>query len=180
MPPIKYKPPLPVRLKAPKGRILPLSGPDLRMGKSIVASSPQRVTAEQLDEARKALKRRLGKNKEFYMNVHATYAVTRKPEGTKQGQGKGAIDRYVARVPAGKVLFHIPSLNPFNAVLEQPPNYEAFRSVLGKLPMPCHFRSHNNSFKMNSLQFLTEKKLEQDKQKRENIIRNKLIGEKLP
>lgn len=47
--------------------------------------------------------RYLGRSKEMLTNVHATYPVTRKPEGVKMGQGKGSIDHFVARVPAGKL-----------------------------------------------------------------------------
>ena len=46
--------------------------------------------------------RYLGRSKEVHATVHATYPVTRKAEGVKMGQGKGAIHHFVARVPAGR------------------------------------------------------------------------------
>mmetsp|Transcript_10421 Transcript_10421/g.36576 ORF Transcript_10421/g.36576 Transcript_10421/m.36576 type:complete len:155 (-) Transcript_10421:146-610(-) len=148
MPPIRFKPPLPVRFKVPKGKILPLpqNQPDIQLGKSIVATRPHRVSADQIEYARKILRRYMGRKGDFLINVHATYAVTKKPEGVKMGQGKGNIDRFVARVPAGRVMFHVPSLNPLAGFS---PNFAAFREVAHLMPMACKFRVQNNTFPDN-------------------------------
>ncbi|AFZ80692.1 hypothetical protein BEWA_000990 [Theileria equi strain WA] len=100
MPPVFFKPPLPVNHKAPKGRIVPLTKPDIRLGKCLVTLTPRRIKAEALEKVRLALRRVLKKRCERIVDVHATYPVTKKPDGVKMGQGKGKIDHYVARVPA--------------------------------------------------------------------------------
>mmetsp|Transcript_94441 Transcript_94441/g.237021 ORF Transcript_94441/g.237021 Transcript_94441/m.237021 type:complete len:155 (-) Transcript_94441:58-522(-) len=148
MPPIRFKAPLPVRFKVPKGKIVPLppNKPDIVLGKSLVAARPNRITADEIEQARKTLRRHLGRKGDFMINIHATYAVTKKPEGVKMGQGKGNIDRFVARVPAGKTMFYIPSLNPipgFN------PNLYHFRVIASSLPMATKFRLQNNIFPGN-------------------------------
>mmetsp|Transcript_89017 Transcript_89017/g.157650 ORF Transcript_89017/g.157650 Transcript_89017/m.157650 type:complete len:155 (+) Transcript_89017:119-583(+) len=147
-PPIRYKPPLPVRFKVPKGNIVPLPAnqQDIQLGKTIVAAKPHRVTADQIELGRKILRRFLGRKGDFLVNVHATYAVTRKPQGVKMGQGKGAIDHFVARVPAGRVMFRLPSHNPIPGFS---PNFQAFREIADKMPMATKFRQQYNVFPGN-------------------------------
>mmetsp|Transcript_150583 Transcript_150583/g.419708 ORF Transcript_150583/g.419708 Transcript_150583/m.419708 type:complete len:155 (-) Transcript_150583:136-600(-) len=148
MPPIRYKAPLPVRFKVPKGRILPLppNQPDIVLGKSLVAGWHHRVTADQIELGRKILRRHLGRKGDFLVNIHATYAVTKKPDGVKQGQGKGNIEYFVSRVPAGRVMFHIPSLVPLPGYK---PNMLMFREIADILPMSSRFRIQNNVFPGN-------------------------------
>lgn len=104
MPPIFYKQPIPVNIKAPKGRIVPLQAPQIHLGKSLVALTAHRISSTALTNLRMALKRYLGKKNEFLVHCHATYPVTKKPDGIKMGQGKGAIKDHVARIPAGIYL----------------------------------------------------------------------------
>eukprot|EP00405_Crypthecodinium_cohnii_P018422 CAMPEP_0206478134 /NCGR_PEP_ID=MMETSP0324_2-20121206/35852_1 /ASSEMBLY_ACC=CAM_ASM_000836 /TAXON_ID=2866 /ORGANISM="Crypthecodinium cohnii, Strain Seligo" /LENGTH=153 /DNA_ID=CAMNT_0053954341 /DNA_START=17 /DNA_END=475 /DNA_ORIENTATION=+ len=148
MPPIRFKAPLPVRFKVPKGNIVPLAknAPDLPLGKSLILARPHRISAEQIEHARKTLRRHMGRKGDFLINIHATYAKTKKPEGVKMGQGKGNIDSFVARVPAGRAMFHVPSLNPIQGYS---PNYTAFREIAGNLPTSSRFRCQNNQFPGN-------------------------------
>ncbi|CDJ37386.1 ribosomal protein L16, putative [Eimeria tenella] len=175
MPPVRFKAPQQVRIKCPKGRIVPLNEPEVKLGKTIVAAAPHRVTEAQLEQARRTLRRYLGRSKELLVGVHATYPVTRKAEGVKMGQGKGAIDHFVARVPAGRVLFHIPQTNPFQSLLPQAPNFRAFKAVAGKLPFPVVFREQNNYFPLDSVQRLIEEKRRQDAAARTASVRRKLL-----
>eukprot|EP00933_Yihiella_yeosuensis_P052765 TRINITY_DN50882_c0_g1_i1.p1 TRINITY_DN50882_c0_g1~~TRINITY_DN50882_c0_g1_i1.p1 ORF type:complete len:161 (-),score=27.12 TRINITY_DN50882_c0_g1_i1:124-606(-) len=146
--PVRYKPPTPVRFKVPKGKIVPLAPnqQDIKLGKSLVAAKCHRVTADQIELGRKILRRFMGRKGDFLVNVHATYAVTRKPQGVKMGQGKGAIDHFVARVPAGRAMFHLPSLNPIPGYA---PNLHAFREIADKMPMATTFRQQYNIFPGN-------------------------------
>ncbi|PFH32245.1 putative 50S ribosomal protein L16 [Besnoitia besnoiti] len=176
MPPVRFKLPQEVRIKVPIGRIPPAVSHEVRLGKSLVAVAPHRVTAEQLEDARRILRRHLGRTKEVHANVHATYAVTRKPEGTKMGQGKGSIDRFVARVPAGRILFHIPQVNPFHPFPEVQPNFAAFKAIAPRLPMPVVFREQNNFFQMHSVKDLIEKRRTEERELREKTVRERLGG----
>mmetsp|Transcript_44199 Transcript_44199/g.96136 ORF Transcript_44199/g.96136 Transcript_44199/m.96136 type:complete len:156 (+) Transcript_44199:48-515(+) len=144
-PPIRYKPPLPVRFKVPKGNILPLAQneQDVQLGKTLVAAKPHRITADQIETGRRILRRYMGRKGDFLVNVHATYSVTRKPHGVKMGQGKGNIEFFVARVPAGRVMFKIPSLNPIPGYN---PNLAAFREIADQMPMATKFRQQYNVF----------------------------------
>lgn len=175
MPPVRFKPPQQVRIRCPKGRIVPLEEPEIKLGKTIVAAAPHRITAEQLEQARRTLRRYLGRSKEMLTNVHATYPVTRKPEGVKMGQGKGSIDHFVARVPAGRVLFYIPQVNPFHVLQPQAPNYRAFKAAAGKLPFPVVFRQQNNYFPLDSVSRLMSIKRRLDVEAHTQQIRKKLL-----
>ncbi|CEL98574.1 unnamed protein product [Vitrella brassicaformis CCMP3155] len=149
--PFKFKAPLPVRFKVGRTKINPQKEPDIRMGKSFVLAMPTRVRAVQLEKAQLLLRQKLGKGKEFHMDVHATYATTKKPDGCKMGNGKGNINDFVARVPAGKVVMHIPTISPFAEFMPQQPIYRGFRVIAGKLPVPVRFRSQNNIFPMDRI-----------------------------
>eukprot|EP00922_Rhytidocystis_sp_ex-Travisia-forbesii_P041098 GHVS01061331.1.p1 GENE.GHVS01061331.1~~GHVS01061331.1.p1 ORF type:complete len:202 (-),score=10.66 GHVS01061331.1:121-726(-) len=177
MPPIKFKDPKPVYLKAPRGRIVALSGPDVKLGKSMVANAPHRVSAVQLDKTRSLLRRFLGSKTEIRYNVFATYGVTRKPEGTGMNQGKGHIDHFVARIPAGKTIVHLPGwLAPFNSggFGPQRPIFDAFRKVAQNLPMPVHFRSQSNNFPLDRFDNITRMKLRDEATKRFEEKRQRL------
>ncbi|GAB68647.1 50S ribosomal protein L16 [Plasmodium cynomolgi strain B] len=175
MPPVIYKPPLPVRLKAPKGRIVPLNGPDIKIGKSLIAACPKRIRAEKLAEMKQIIRRYLGKKKEYFIDVHATYSVTKKPDGTKMGQGKGIIDYFVARVPTGKTIFHIPSISPFNSLGFEDPVYKVLKKAAAKVAIPCVFRTQNNIFRINNVKYISQKKVAADQMIQFNQYRSKLF-----
>ena len=143
MPPILLKPPKPIHIRVAHGEIPRLAGPEVKMGKSLIPAQPLRITADQLDDARKTMRRVLGKFREFRLNVHATYPVCERPQGVKRGQGRGPIHHHVARVPAGRPVFQIPSITtlPQGAV-----NWAAFRSVAMTLPATFKFRDQCNNF----------------------------------
>ena len=152
MPPFVYKPPRPVQFKVSQGKIPPILSPEIQMGKTLVAQGAMRVTAEQLEAAKKAIKKQLGKEREFRMNVHATFSRTERPFGIKRGQGRGGISEYVARVPAGRVLFQIPGLTPGAS---HRPNWSSFRTVGLSMHARCQFRDQTNQFKMDQLNITT-------------------------
>ncbi|KAF4732112.1 hypothetical protein FOZ62_008206, partial [Perkinsus olseni] len=104
------------------------------------------IKAEHLEEARKILRRKLGKGKEFNMLVHATYPVTNRVEGTKRGKGKGEIAYHVARVPVGGALFQIPGVPGLPGLA---PDYRGFSGIQGRFPINCQYRNQTNNFKMD-------------------------------
>ncbi|UKJ89343.2 50S ribosomal protein L16 [Theileria orientalis] len=148
MPPVFFKAPLPINYKAPKGRIIPLKNPEIRLGKTLVTLTPRRIKAEALERVRMALKRVLKKKTERIVDAHATYPVTKKPEGVKMGQGKGRVHHHVARVPAGYPIIRLPQLSPF--VPGELPIFVAFERALSNLPVNCTFRSQLNRFPVDS------------------------------
>jgi ribosomal protein L16/L10AE len=156
MPPFVYKPPRPVQFKVFQGKIPAIVDPDIKMGKTLVAQGAMRVTAEQLEAAKKAIKKQLGKEREFRMNVHATFSRTERPFGVKRGQGRGGISEYVARVPAGRVLFQIPGLTPGEGTMGAiRPNWSSFRTVGLAMHARCQFRDQTNQFRMDQVNITT-------------------------
>ncbi|KAF4756689.1 hypothetical protein FOZ62_014831, partial [Perkinsus olseni] len=62
MPPIKFRPPKPVQFRVPRAAIPELEQkPIIHMGKTLIAQEAKRIKAEHLEEARKILRRKLGK-----------------------------------------------------------------------------------------------------------------------
>ncbi|SOV20138.1 mitochondrial ribosomal protein L16 precursor, putative [Plasmodium sp. gorilla clade G2] len=178
MPPIIYKSPLPVRLKAPKGRITPLNGPDIKIGKSLIAACPKRIRGEKLAEMKQTIRKYLGKKKEYFIDVHATYSVTKKPDGTKMGQGKGIIDHFVARVPSGKTIFSIPTISPFNTLGFDDPVYRVLKKAAAKVAIPCVFRTQNNLFRVHNIKYISQQKVKNDQLKHFNQFKSKLFQKK--
>ncbi|CAD7935599.1 unnamed protein product [Amoebophrya sp. A120] len=141
--PVRYKAPLPVRFKVNKGRLLFQKDPEVKIGKSIVAAQQQCVTAHHLETARRMLRKSLGKDKPFLMNVHATFARTKKSQGVKMGKGQGAISYFVARVSAGKPIITVPTLAKFPGV---PANLYTLKCIVDIMPMACRLREQYNHF----------------------------------
>ncbi|EAN31398.1 Ribosomal protein L16p/L10e family protein [Theileria parva strain Muguga] len=169
MPPIFYKPPLPVNYKVPKGRIIPLTKPQITLGKSLITLTPRRIKADVLEKVRMSLKRVLKKKTERFVDVHATYPVTKKPDGVKMGQGKGKIHHHVARVPAGFPIIRLPQLSPF--VPGNLPIFTAFKRALSNLPVPCAFRSQLNNFSIDSLVDKQHAKLNTDLHRTKQLLK---------
>lgn len=158
MPPFQYKPPRPIQFKVPQGKIPPILNPEIMTGKTLVAQNAMRITAEQLESAKKAIKKQLGKEREFRMCVHATFARTARPFGIKRGQGRGDISEYVARVPAGRALFQIPGMTPGEGAGTIKPNWSSFRTVGLAMHSRCQFRDQTNQFKMDQVSISTPAK----------------------
>ena len=137
------------------------------MGKTLVAQQPLRISADQLDATRKTMRKFLGKYREFRILVNATLAVCRRPQGTKRGQGRGSIDRYVARVPAGRPIVQVPAVTPLPLVY---PNWQAFRSVACALPGKFQFRDQTNHFAMDRASAGVSARIQMEQWKREGII----------
>lgn len=174
MPPVFYKAPLVVQHKVPKGRIIPLKEPDVRLGKSLITLTPRRIKAESLENLRFALKRILHKQKERIVDVHATYAVTKNPDGVKMGQGKGRIHHYVARVPAGYPILHLPQLKPLAG--DGAPLFLGFQKAVGNLPVHCGFRSQQNIFKVDSFSHKTRQRSEHDTETRKILLKQRFAS----
>ena len=96
--------------KAHKGRIkgIATSRRELAFGQfGLKALEPERVTARQIEAARRALTRHMKRAGRVWIRVFPDVPVSKKPLEVRMGSGKGAPEFWVARVKPGRILFEI-------------------------------------------------------------------------
>ena len=96
--------------KAFKGRIhgVAKSGFTLNNGShGLKALEPNRVTAREIEAARRALTREMKRVGKVWIRVFPDVPVSKKPIEVRMGSGKGAPEYWVARVKPGRILFEI-------------------------------------------------------------------------
>ena len=117
--------------KAHKGRIhgAATSGATLSFGQfGLKAIEPDRVTARQIEAARRALTRHMKRAGRVWIRVFPDLPVSKKPAEVRMGSGKGAPELWVARVKPGRIMFEIDGV-PRNVA------QEAFTLAAAKLPI---------------------------------------------
>lgn len=90
------------------------------------------VSARQIEAARRAMTHYTKRGGRIWIRVFPDKAVTKKPPETRMGSGKGAVDRYVAVVKPGFVLFEMGGVAKETAS-------EAMRLAARKLPISVKF-----------------------------------------
>jgi large subunit ribosomal protein L16 len=121
--------------KAHKGRIhgLATSGIDLAFGQfGLKAMEPERLTARQIEAARRALTRHMKRAGQVWIRVYPDTPVTKKPLEVRMGSGKGGVELWVARVKPGRVLFEVDGI-PIELAKE------ALGLAAAKLPIKTRF-----------------------------------------
>src|SRR6188768_212625 len=96
--------------KAHKGRIRgqATSGQTLAFGEyGLKAMEPERVTARQIEAARRALTRHMKRSGRVWIRVFPDVPVSKKPIEVRMGKGKGTPELWVCRVKPGRILFEI-------------------------------------------------------------------------
>ncbi len=96
--------------KAHKGRIhgLAKGGTALNFGQfGLKALEPERVTARQIEAARRAITRAMKRAGRVWIRIFPDVPVSQKPAEVRMGSGKGAPEFWVARVKPGRVMFEI-------------------------------------------------------------------------
>src|SRR6202007_2839035 len=96
--------------KAHKGRIhgTATSGAALSFGQyGLKAMEPDRVTARQIEAARRALTRHMKRAGRVWIRVFPDVPVSKKPAEVRMGSGKGTPELWVARVKPGRILFEV-------------------------------------------------------------------------
>lgn len=121
--------------KAHKGRIhgMAKGGTDLNFGTyGLKAVTPERVTARQIEAARRAMTRHMKRAGRVWIRIFPDIPVTQKPAEVRQGKGKGSVEYWVARVKPGRIMFEIDGV-PLDVARE------AFRLASAKLPVKTRF-----------------------------------------
>ena len=96
--------------KAHKGRIkgVATSGATLSFGQfGLKAMEPDRVTARQIEAARRAMTRHMKRAGRVWIRVFPDVPVSKKPLEVRMGSGKGAPEYWVVRIKPGRILFEI-------------------------------------------------------------------------
>lgn len=76
------------------------------------AITPGRVTSNQIESARKAITKALGKTGRMWIRIFPDMPFTKKPAEVKMGKGKGDIEGYCVRVLPGQVMFEVDGVTP--------------------------------------------------------------------
>jgi large subunit ribosomal protein L16 len=121
--------------KAFKGRIhgTATSGAKLSFGQyGLKALEPDRVTARQIEAARRALTRFMKRSGRVWIRVYPDVPVSKKPIEVRMGKGKGTPELWVTRVKPGRILFEIDGVPV--AVAK-----EALALAAAKLPVKTRF-----------------------------------------
>ena len=71
------------------------------------ALEPERVTARQIEAARRALTRHMKRAGRVWIRVFPDVPVSKKPLEVRMGSGKGAPELWVVRVKPGRIIFEI-------------------------------------------------------------------------
>ncbi len=101
--------------KAHKGRIhgLAKGGTTLNFGAfGLKALEPERVTARQIEAARRAITRAMKRAGRVWIRIFPDVPVSTKPAEVRMGSGKGAPEFWVARVKPGRMMFEIDGVPP--------------------------------------------------------------------
>jgi large subunit ribosomal protein L16 len=121
--------------KQHKGRIrgFATSAASLHFGQyGLKALEPERVTARQIEAARRALTRHMKRSGQVWIRIFPDVPVTKKPLEVRMGSGKGSVELWVARVKPGRIIFEV------DGVSEQIAR-EAFALAAAKLPIKTRF-----------------------------------------
>ncbi|MEX0695119.1 MAG: 50S ribosomal protein L16 [Rhodospirillales bacterium] len=121
--------------KAFKGRIhgMAKGGTTLNFGAyGLKAVEPERVTARQIEAARRAMTRHMKRVGRVWIRVFPDVPVTQKPAEVRQGKGKGSVEYWVAKVKPGRIMFEIDGVS-------QDVARRAFELAAAKLPLKTRF-----------------------------------------
>jgi large subunit ribosomal protein L16 len=92
------------------------------------AIEPERVTARQIEAARRAITRHMKRQGKVWIRVFPDVPVSKKPAEVRMGSGKGAPEFWAARVHPGRIMFEIDGVANDIAV-------ESLRLGAAKLPI---------------------------------------------
>src|SRR5947199_9340253 len=121
--------------KAHKGRIkgVATSGATLSFGQfGLKAMEPDRLTARQIEAARRAMTRHMKRAGRVWIRVFPDVPVSKKPLEVRMGSGKGAPEYWVVRVKPGRILFEVDGVS-------EPLAREALALAAAKLPIKTRF-----------------------------------------
>jgi large subunit ribosomal protein L16 len=123
--------------KAHKGRIhgKAKGGSSLNFGSfGLKSLSPGRITARQIEAARRAMTRHMKRLGRVWIRVFPDVPVSKKPAEVRQGKGKGTPEFWACRIKPGRIMFEIDGVPSGTA-------RRAFELAAAKLPLQTRFVS---------------------------------------
>lgn len=95
---------------------------------ALKATEPERVTARQIEAARRAITRHMKRQGRVWIRVFPDVPVSSKPTEVRMGKGKGSVDFWACKVKPGRIMFEIDGV-------AEPIAREALRLGANKLPV---------------------------------------------
>ena len=96
------------------------------------ATERGRMTARQIEAARRALTREMKRAGKVYIRVFPDKPITKKPLEVRMGKGKGSVEYWIAQIQPGRMLFEVEGIS---AELAE----RAFALASAKLPFKTTF-----------------------------------------
>ena len=91
-----------------RNRGLALVGNSVSFGEyGLKAVSRGRITARQIEAARRAISRHVRRGGKIWIRVFPDKPISKKPLEVRMGKGKGAVEYWVAEIQPGKVLYEM-------------------------------------------------------------------------
>jgi large subunit ribosomal protein L16 len=118
-----------------KGRIhgTAKGGTTLSFGEyGLKALEPERVTARQIEAARRAITHHMKRAGRVWILVFPDVPISKKPTEVRMGKGKGQPEWWAAKVKPGRIMFEIDGVDEVTA-------REAMRLAAMKLPIRTRF-----------------------------------------
>jgi large subunit ribosomal protein L16 len=121
--------------KQHKGRVKGMAkgGTEINFGAyGLKAVAPGRVTARQIEAARRAITRHIRRAGRVWIRVFPDVPVSKKPAEVRMGKGKGSPEYWMRRVKPGRVMFELDGVEHDTA-------RRAFELAAAKLPLKTRF-----------------------------------------
>ena len=116
-----------------RNRGLAQNGNTVAFGRfGLVASDRGRITARQIEAARRAMTRHIKRGGNIWIRIFPDKPITKKPLEVRMGKGKGNVEYWVAQIQPGKVLYEVEGVTEELA-------REAFALAAAKIPVPTAF-----------------------------------------
>jgi large subunit ribosomal protein L16 len=96
------------------------------------ALEPVWMTSRQIEAARRAMVRAIRRRGKIWIRIFPDKPYTKKAAETRMGNGKGAVEYYVAVVKPGRILFEMGGVDEASA-------REALQLAAAKLPIKTKF-----------------------------------------
>jgi large subunit ribosomal protein L16 len=104
----------------------------LRRISGLKATGRGRLTARQIEAARRAMTRHIKRGGRIWIRIFPDKPISKKPAEVRMGNGKGNPEYWVAEIQPGKVLYEMDGVNEALA-------REAFALAAAKLPIATTF-----------------------------------------